>query len=172
MSSRTMSDSLALAWMAAESLGRLFCRRLRMILRVAATAMIALALLAPFLRSNGLASVAGAVYSAEKLVCHQESNRCIELGGEPTALCSRCLGGYVGFLAASFLFNLRFNPGRRVRSVIAILGVAALLDIVSHFVGLYDTANLYRLVSGSVAGMGLGMLVFRFVSGVEASEYC
>ncbi len=156
--------------MAADNLGRLFCRRLRLILRGTVVTVLALAVLAPVLKSAGSVSSAQVTYQLEGLICHQESSRCIHIDDEPIALCSRCLGGYLGFLMASFLFSVRFSPGRRVRAAIAVLATAASLDIVLHLTGLYDTGNPYRLISGLLVGTGLGMIVFRFVSDVETSQ--
>ena len=52
---------------------------------------------------------------------------------------------------------------------IGLLALAGLLDTILHMAGLYDTPNLYRLISGLAMGAGLGMLVFRFISEAETA---
>ena len=60
-------------------------------------------------------------------------------------------------------------PGRRVRFTIGLIALAGLVDTIFHLTGLYDTPNLYRLISGLALGAGLGMLVFRFISETETT---
>ncbi len=155
---------------ATGSIGRFFSRRLRTILRCVAVAILVPSLLAPVLMSAGPEICARAVYRFEAALCHQVPERCFRIGGEPFALCARCLGAYFGFLLVSFIFSVKFDPGRGVRSGIAVAAVAGLLDICLHMIGLYDSGNAYRLVSGLFVGSGLGMVVFRFISRVENSE--
>jgi uncharacterized membrane protein len=155
---------------AADDIGRFFSARLHGSLRSVAIAILVMAVLAPALLSAGSVSYASMTYRLESVFCHQVPSRCIWICGEPTALCARCLGGYFGFLLASFLFSGRFDPGKAVRSGIAILAFAGLIDIYLHCAGVYDTGNGYRLVSGISVGSGLGMVAFRFISDIERTE--
>jgi len=108
------------------------------------------------------------IYQVEGVFCHQESDRCVRIGDESTALCSRCLGVYFGFLMSSFLFSVGSRRRKRIGFTITALAAVGLIDIIFHFVGLYDTPDLYRMISGLFVGAGLGMVVFRFVS--EAAD--
>gem|GEM_PF-2781807 len=164
-----MDNSFVLIAEAADGLGRFFCRHLTTIFRSVAFAILALAVLAPVLRTNGQDTASRVIYRLEGAICHQESDRCFRIGSAPTALCSRCLGAYLGFLVSSFLFSARSRPGRRARMTIGLLALAGLLDTILHMAGLYDTPNLYRLISGLAMGAGLGMLVFRFISEAETA---
>ncbi len=164
-----MNSSLVLIAEAADSLGRFFHRHLRMILRSVTLAVLALAILAPVLRTVGLGTTSRLIYQLEGNICHQEPGRCIRIGSAPAALCSRCVGAYLGFLLSSLLFSVRFRPGRRVRFTIGLIALAGLVDTIFHLTGLYDTPNLYRLISGLALGAGLGMLVFRFISETETT---
>jgi uncharacterized membrane protein len=163
-----MDNSFVLIAEAADNLGRFFHRNLRLVLTSVAFAVLALSILAPVLRTAGQGAASRVIYRLEGSICHQESDRCIQIGNAPAALCSRCLGGYLGFVLSSFLFSVRFMPGRRVRAAIGLAALAGLVDVILHLTGLYDTPNLYRLISGFALGSGLGMVVFRFVLGTEA----
>lgn len=47
------------------------------------------------------------------ILCHQEPARTFQPGGEPLALCARCVGVYVGFaLAIPMLFMVRRLPSK------------------------------------------------------------
>jgi uncharacterized membrane protein len=164
-----MGSSFVLISEAADSLGRFFHRNLRLILRSVALAVLALSVLAPVLRTSGQVTSSQLIYQLEGTICHQESDRCFRIGNEPAALCSRCLGAYFGFLLSSFLFSVRFRPGKRACFTIGLVALAGLVDTILHLTGLYDTPNLYRLISGIAMGAGLGMLVFRFIPEAEAA---
>jgi uncharacterized membrane protein len=134
--------------------------------------MLTFALLAPVMKSTISVPLAQAIYRFDSAFCHQESHRCIRIGSQPTALCSRCLGGHFGFLLASFLFTAQFSPGNRIRLALGILASVGVLDIILGAACQYDTGNLHRFVSGLFVGSGLGMLIFRFVTDIETAESC
>jgi uncharacterized membrane protein len=50
------------------------------------------------------------------------------------------------------------------------MAVGGLLDTILHLAGLYDTPNVYRLVSGISVGLGLGMVVFSFITELETVQ--
>lgn len=62
---------------------------------------------APLLAARGIAA-AGFIYEAFHTICHQLPERSFHLAGEPLAVCHRCTGLYVGFLAG--LLAMGFGP--------------------------------------------------------------
>jgi len=155
---------------AAERLGRFSCRHLRFILAASSGLVIAVSLIAPLLCSSGLEGISDLLYSIGKGICHQQVDRCIAVGPHHTAVCARCFGGYAGFLISSLVFSNRIRMPKWVVSVIAVGAIASVVDIILHMLHIYDTGNLYRLISGFLTGMGLGMVVFGFVSVIERRQ--
>lgn len=155
---------------AAEFLGRFFCRHMRAVLRSATLLLILLVALAPLMNAFQLNDLAQPIMVVAGAFCHQEPDRCFQISGYAVAVCGRCLGGYIGFLVASFLFTPARLRWKIVTLTTALLAIAGLVDIILHFLSLYDTGNMFRLISGFVVGNGIGLVVFGFVSRIEIAN--
>jgi uncharacterized membrane protein len=155
---------------AAEFLGRFFCEHMRAVLRLAVLVLILLVLFAPLLNAIQLDYIAQPIRVVGGAFCHQEPERCLEIAGDPVAVCARCLGGYIGFLLASLLFTPARVGRKLVTRTTAVLAIAGIVDIILHFLALYDTGNAFRLISGLLVGNGIGMIVFGFVSRIEIAN--
>ena len=93
---------------------------------------------APILKSR-IPFLSGLIYAAFSPTCHQLSDRCFHLGAEPLAVCARCFGVYIGFLAGTLLFP--FVKKRFPRPL-----PSALVFICFTFpVGLDTTANFFHV---------------------------
>ncbi len=152
---------------AADIVGRFVSDNLRTILSGAAGLLVLLSLIAPVMWLLGLSKPAGFLYDALGLTCHQMPDRCFYFGCAPFALCSRCVGAYLGFYSSSYVFRADADPGRVVERAFLITGALGLIDIVCQQFGVYESGNLLRFIAGCCAGSGLGMFVFRFVSSIE-----
>lgn len=89
-------------------------------------------------------------------LCHQNPARSFWINGRPMAVCSRCLGIYVGFAAGWLLLpGLAFiNYGNRwsykgIALAIALLNIA---DIVGNILGFWQNTLVSRLVFGVLLG--------------------
>jgi len=110
-------------------------------------------------------------------VCHQIPERSFHLWGEPTACCARCLGVYAGFLIGTAVFPLARNgltggfPSPRILGAAV---VPAVMDFVLARLGIFDSGNLVRaitgLIPGAVASFYLLPGVFEIVTGPSNSE--
>ncbi len=120
--------------------------------------------MAPFLRSfdsqwNVL------IYGLFSPTCHQIESRCFFVFGSPLAVCTRCLGIYLGFFSGTLLFILQ-KPSPlglpRARTFL-LLTIPLALDGLANFLGIWHTPNLLRLGIGALWGI---LLPYYFISGV------
>jgi uncharacterized membrane protein len=121
--------------------------------------------LAPYLRSRS-SSWQALIYAVYTPVCHQVASRCFRFLGHPLAVCARCSGIYLGFLAGLGLYVLR-RGFRRVqlpttRAFLA-TSVPIVLDTLGNFLGLWSTANAVRFATGILWGT---ILPFYFITGI------
>jgi uncharacterized membrane protein len=111
-------------------------------------------LLAPWLASRD-SSLARALYGAFSNVCHQIPGRCPVLFGLPAAVCWRCLGVYLGFLAGCLIYpftrSLR-NTKLPGRMPILALSLPLAADVLGNALGLWNSGLLARLASGLAWG--------------------
>jgi uncharacterized membrane protein len=130
------------------------------------TLWLALIFLAPWLAARGASSSARVIYAAFSPTCHQIAGRCFALGGQPLAVCGRCLGIYAGFAAGLALypfvrgFSKLALPKARLFLLLtlplAVDGTAGLLGVWRSPIGL-------RFATGLLWGT---VLPFYFVTGV------
>ena len=74
------------------------------------------------------------------MLCHQIPERCFSITGRPIALCTRCLGIYLGIVLGSFLFP-------RFRWLIWLLLPIFALEITTQAIGM-NSSNPVRFLSG------------------------
>lgn len=119
---------------------------------------------------NGLLGKADAIGYA---VCHRIDLRSFHIGERALPLCSRCTGMYLGAVLSLGFFVVR---GRRragafppwpVLVLLGLFGLAFAVDGLNSYLGffphaphLYPPNNIYRLVTGTLVGLGLGTVVF------------
>ena len=111
--------------------------------------------------SNGSASLLRAPF---RLMCHGRTERCLLLWNTPMPICSRCVGIYAGALMSLALFTAsarRWN--REFASPAAfVLMVPLAIDGITQAVGLRESTNGLRLVTGLLAGLaGMAWVVSR-----------
>jgi uncharacterized membrane protein len=87
--------------------------------------------------------------------CHQIPERSFFLFGEPFAVCARCYGVYAGYAAGTagwFLIRKkRMSQTLRPAVFAACLAPAAADFALSHL-GLVESSNLFRMITGFTAG--------------------
>ncbi|MCU0364916.1 MAG: DUF2085 domain-containing protein [Ignavibacteriaceae bacterium] len=95
------------------------------------------------------------VYST---VCHQESAKCISIGGASMLVCARCAGIYAGALVSG-LFSL-LTLVRPISTKVLILSVIPLvIDVFFTFTGVYNYSQSIAFASGLAFGGILYLLV-------------
>src|SRR3990172_7741601 len=119
---------------------------------------------------EGLLGKADAVGYA---VCHRIDLRSFHLGSRALPLCARCsgmyLGAMVGMAGLAGLGRLRYGgfPRPALLAVFGVFVAAWAIDGVNSYLTLipgaphaYEPNNTLRLITGTLMGLTLGMLVF------------
>lgn len=127
---------------------------------------ITLILIAPYLRGSH-PSFSAVIYASFSPVCHQVPSRCFYLAGVPLAVCSRCLGIYVGF----FLGTLTYPKVRgfstsslpKIQTFFLLSG-PIVLDTTGNFWGLWNTPAWFRFIFGVIWGI---LLPYYFITGLS-----
>lgn len=105
--------------------------------------------------------VAAMTYFAGSLVCHQRPERSFHLHGSKLAVCARCTGLYVGgalgLAVALFRTRRRSTAAARTALALALLPIAA--SVALEWLGLIETSNLVRFLTGLPAGFVGGAVV-------------
>ena len=126
---------------------------------------IAAIFLAPYLRCRSWPAYIF-IYSIFSPICHQNPARSFFIFGYPLAVCSRCLGIYVGFLGGIIIypifrgfFSLSLPKAKYFLALSLPIGV----DTLGNFLRLWSTSNWPRFVLGFIWGI---ILPFYFITGL------
>lgn len=146
-------------------------RGLASIIALVATGWLILLIAAPSLP----AVLAGILYAAGSLICHQIPERSFHLDAFQLPVCARCLGlyagGAVGSLGAALTLGRRYAPWPPVRKdlVYAATALAALptiATVVLEWIAGWAVSNTAR----ATAGLPLGFVVAFVVFGMGAKD--
>lgn len=111
------------------------------------------------------ADAAEAVRAAFRTVCHQIPERTFHVGGQPLAVCHRCLGIYAGLAAgAALVLPLRHRAQRWAgldRWVLLAAIVPAGLDWGLDVIGLGSNTVATRVATGLWLGLLVGFVFAR-----------
>lgn len=102
--------------------------------------------------------------------CHQISDRCIDLGSGPLAVCARCAGLYAGGFLGLLLTAV---CGRRFRprwKIVALAAAPSIIDFVFGQLGLPTLANWPRFAMATVPGLLLGLLLADAISSAAGGD--
>jgi len=123
--------------------------------------------LAPWLEHRG--SAAGSwLRLAFAPSCHQQPERCLDLGAGKLAVCARCAGLYAGGLLGLLATVL---SGVRRRPTVPVLLAASLptvLDVAAGLIGLPSLPNWPRFLIAVAPGAVFGLLVADAVADLAA----
>jgi uncharacterized membrane protein len=120
-----------------------------------AAAFVGLVFAAPLLAARGHGAASWAVYHLFAPLCHQEPERSFYVAGHPLAVCARCAGVYVGFLACLLLYPLA-RPLRRTdaprRAWLFAASLPCVIDFLVNFVTPWHNTHSSRAVTGALLG--------------------
>lgn len=106
--------------------------------------------------------LAAAVYLIGDSECHQLVERSFAINGNQMPFCSRDLGLFIGLVAG---MGLAFSGKLRVGWKLALLLLIPMgLDGGAQLISSYESANPIRLVTGTMAGIGLAYLLDWFAT--------
>ena len=118
--------------------------------------MVAAAAVAvPYLLTHNMPAVGVALRQGFALVCHQRAERCFWIWGAPVAVCTRCLGIYLG---AAIGLVLRTSRALALRLLLAAAALNG-LDVVTELAGLHGNWLVVRFVLGLLLGAAAGLLI-------------
>jgi len=139
----------------AERAGRWAETRWPVMLAAAWGGVLLLAAAAPLAWAVGLHSLSAGLYALFRLICHQEPARSLWIAGHPMALCARDVGLYGGLWLGLLITLWRrvFIPGWL--AFLCLLPMA--LDGGTQLLGLRESTNALRLITGALAGVVAGM---------------
>ena len=126
------------------------------------------AFLAPYLMAIGMERPAKLVYMLYRLTCHQLPERSFFVFGHKMALCARCSSLYLSFWGVGLLYGLwRSIPlSRRYRlsplslKLLFLLALPMALDGAIQLLGLWESTNILRAITGALAGGGFGLFAY------------
>ena len=104
--------------------------------------------------------------------CHQIPERTFEAGGYLFSVCARDTGIYLGFffaILAAFLIYARSEkkpgnlPPARHILILALLMLPFAVDGLTSYMGLRETTNTIRYITGLAAGIAVGSLIVPFL---------
>jgi uncharacterized membrane protein len=111
------------------------------------------------------AALAGAVYAAASLVCHQQPERSFHAWGAQLPVCARCAGIYAGaaVVALAFLTGV-WTPGVRgsrasTRGVLIAGCAPTLATVVLEWSGFWAVPNAIRAAAGLMLGAAAAAVV-------------
>ncbi len=113
--------------------------------------LAAAAVSAPLLSALGLPLLSFAIWQFFSLVCHQDPARSFWIAGAPVAVCTRCLGIYLGAAAGAWVQAERKTLVRALAMVL----LASLLDFLAEAAGLHGNWPLVRFGLGAAVGATL-----------------
>lgn len=128
----------------------------RLVAAVPAALSVA-ALSAPLLAALGYTLAAFSVLQFFSVLCHQDPARSFWIAGAPIAVCTRCLGIYLGAAAGAWIRA----PRRMILGLLAATVVVSVLDFFAESAGLHGNWPLLRLALGALLGAGGAALIFQ-----------
>lgn len=127
---------------------------------------LGLIFLAPYLKSQS--SIWNRIiYAAFSPICHQIPSRCFKLFGYPLAVCTRCLGIYIGFFTGAGIYSF-LKKGLSEFSVpqkksFILVSFPIVIDTIGNFFSLWMTPAWIRFALGFIWGI---ILPFYFITGI------
>jgi uncharacterized membrane protein len=124
---------------------------------------VAAVVAAPYFLTHGLLAVGLALERGFAVVCHQRPERSFWISGAEMAVCSRCLGIYLGAAV-----GLLFRASRRIALRLLIAAAALnLLDALTELAGWHGNWLVIRFVFGLLLGATAALMISSSVSRAE-----
>lgn len=104
------------------------------------------------------------VYSIGDRLCHQKSERSLFLNGNEMPFCTRCMAIWSGLalgLGFMVLYSIELNEKFFIAILLSIIPLG--VDGVGQLLGLWNSTNLIRfltgVIAGGVSGMAIGLII-------------
>lgn len=109
-------------------------------------------------------------------ICHQLPERSLFLGGYQLPVCARDTGTFLGFgiVLTYYLLGRRWRRAKLPDLPVLVVAMAGFalfaFDALSSYLGVRDTENSIRLISGLGMGSGVGLLLLTVLSYKEGGD--
>ncbi|MCZ2391165.1 MAG: DUF2085 domain-containing protein [Acidobacteria bacterium] len=116
---------------------------------------LALILLPPVAKADGMTGISAPLYKFFSFICHQIPSRSFFIEGEPFGVCSRCFGVYFGLVLGYAIYPLwrrieNIEPFSKVWLFAACVPLA--VDWSLTVFGLWENTFLSRFLTGTLLG--------------------
>lgn len=96
-----------------------------------------------------------------RLICHQKEDRCFKIKGFVFPVCARCTGIFVSFLTALFFLILKIH----VNIILVLIMISVMAsDWLIQFLGIKESTNTRRFLTGLAGGFGLSYLYYYIIN--------
>ena len=122
---------------------------------------LSMAFLAPLLNAETYPAGEG-IYELLNRICHQQFERVFFINGHPTALCARCVGGYLGIAiigTLSVFFASRLDDITRNFPFYGTGATLLLIAVIEAIISVND-GQTFRFFSGLSGGLGIGLMFY------------
>jgi uncharacterized membrane protein len=127
---------------------------------------VAAVIAAPYFLTHGLLAMGLALERGFAIICHQRPERSFWIFGAEVAVCSRCLGIYLGAAV-----GLLFRTSRRIALRLLIAAAALnLFDAMTELAGLHGNWLAIRFVFGLLLGGTAALLISSAAAAPNARE--
>ncbi|MHB1048501.1 MAG: DUF2085 domain-containing protein [Bacteroidota bacterium] len=139
------------------------------IIIIAASMWIAGFVVAPFLAGSFIADI---LYRFYGVVCHQFASRSIVIHDHSLAVCARCSGIYIGFLAGVIAVRMSQPLRKREWRPVVLLAVSVIpmvFHVAGEMTGIVESSLTLRVVTGAWFGAGISFLLHRSLTAAMES---
>lgn len=94
-------------------------------------------------------------------LCHQQPNRSFWFGGQPMAVCSRCLGIYSGFFVGLLSGPLlgKFISKSLLKKILLVTVILNIVDVAGNVIGIWTNTLFSRASFGFLLAISAGLLL-------------
>ena len=125
-------------------------------------AWVALIVIAPLAKANGLTSVSTPLYTFYSFICHQIPGRSFHIEGEQFGVCSRCFGVYFGLLLGYAVYPLwrsidEIEPIPRIWLFLSLIPIG--VDWSLTIFGFWENTFTSRFITGLILGIACATFI-------------
>lgn len=105
-------------------------------------------------------------HQAFQMLCHQVPERSFHLGGQPMAVCSRCIGVYAslasGWLLIPAAVSLLTRAGKFAKPLLLTAVFINLIDIIGNVANFWENTLASRFAMGALLGLGVVIVMGHY----------
>ena len=99
------------------------------------------------------------IMNISNLICHRMPERSFFIKGHQFPVCARCTGGYLGIFLMNLIYFLIIMPYNYQMILLSfVLIIPSGIDGGTQFLGLRESNNVLRLITGLLLGFGIVIL--------------